>query len=338
MFDDPSELPLKIDFLLITEFSMMAFTSAIEPLRLANRVSGKKLYEWRIISLDGAPVMASNGAEILTTDSIDSSDRAKIIFVVSGVDVQRYEDERVFAFLRRAAREGAVIGALCTGAHLLAKAGLLNNRRCTIHWENLSAFRELFPEIDVSSDIYEVDKNRITCSGGTAGLDMMLYLIGKQHGEQIVHEVSEQFIHDKIREPHNQQKMELRTRIGITHPKLIIAVSDMEDNLEDPLNQTELAFRAGLSTRQLERLFRRYMSMTPTRYYLNLRLKRANQLLYQTSMSILTVALACGFVSASHFSKCYKEYYTKTPREERMRRFRSSSNSENETSYDLAKL
>ncbi|MBT4355075.1 MAG: GlxA family transcriptional regulator [Rhodospirillaceae bacterium] len=324
MFDNASEVPLQIDFLLIKDFSMMAFTSAIEPLRLANRVAEKELYRWRIISLDGNSVEASNGAEILIKQSAATIENVKIIFVVSGVNVQMYEDERLFAFLRRISRLGSVVGALCTGAHLLAKAGLLNDRRCTIHWENLGAFRELFPEIEVSADIYEVDKNRITCSGGTAGLDMMLFLIGKQHGDQIVAEITEQFIHDKIREPHDQQRTELRTRIGITHPKLLIAVGDMESNLEDPLGQTELALRAGLSTRQLERLFRKYMSMTPTRYYLNLRLKRANQLLYQTTMSILTVALACGFVSASHFSKCYKEYYTRSPREERLRRFKLS--------------
>ena len=306
MFDNASEVPLQIDFLLIKDFSMMAFTSAIEPLRLANRVAEKELYRWRIISLDGNSVEASNGAEILIKQSAATIENVKIIFVVSGVNVQMYEDERLFAFLRRISRLGSVVGALCTGAHLLAQAGLLNDRRCTIHWENLGAFRELFPEIEVSADIYEVDKNRITCSGGTAGLDMMLFLIGKQHGDQIVAEITEQFIHDKLREPHDQQRTELRTRIGITHPKLLIAVGDMESNLEDPLGQTELALRAGLSTRQLERLFRKYMSMTPTRYYLNLRLKRANQLLYQTTMSILTVALACGFVSASHFSKCYK--------------------------------
>ncbi|MDG1275335.1 MAG: GlxA family transcriptional regulator [Alphaproteobacteria bacterium] len=324
MFDNASEVPLQIDFLLIKDFSMMAFTSAIEPLRLANRVAEKELYRWRIISLDGNSVEASNGAEILIKQSAATIENVKIIFVVSGVNVQMYEDERLFAFLRRISRLGSVVGALCTGAHLLAQAGLLNDRRCTIHWENLGAFRELFPEIEVSADIYEVDKNRITCSGGTAGLDMMLFLIGKQHGDQIVAEITEQFIHDKLREPHDQQRTELRTRIGITHPKLLIAVGDMESNLEDPLGQTELALRAGLSTRQLERLFRKYMSMTPTRYYLNLRLKRANQLLYQTTMSILTVALACGFVSASHFSKCYKEYYTRSPREERLRRFKLS--------------
>ncbi|MDE0809947.1 MAG: helix-turn-helix domain-containing protein, partial [Alphaproteobacteria bacterium] len=168
-----------------------------------------------------------------------------------------------------------------------------------------------------SSDIYEIDRDRVTCSGGTAALDMMLHLIGRQHGQTIANDVSEQFIHDRIREPHDHQRMELRARLGVSHPKLIAVISDMEGNLEEPLSQTELARQATLSTRQLERLFRKYLGATPTRYYLNLRLQRARQLLLQTTMSILSVALACGFVSASHFSKCYRECFGKTPRAER---------------------
>lgn len=317
MFDDPSDVPMQIDFLLVPEFSLMAFTSAVEPLRSANRLAGETLYQWRILSRDGGPVAASNGIEVVTSGSIASVERSKVALVVAGVDVQMFEDERIFAFLRRVARQGAVIGALCTGSHLLARAGLLDNRRCTIHWENLGGFTEEFPEIEVSSDIYEIDRDRVTCSGGTAALDMMLHLIGRQHGQKIANEVSEQFIHDRIREPHDHQRMELRSRLGVSHPKLIAVISDMEDNLEEPLSQTELAERASLSTRQLERLFRKYLGATPTRYYLNLRLQRARQLLLQTSMSILSVALACGFVSASHFSKCYRECFGKTPRAER---------------------
>ena len=168
--------------------------------------------------------------------------------------------------------------------------------------------------------MYEIDRDRITCSGGTAALDMMLYLISRQHGEMLANQVSEQFIHDRIREPHDHQRMELRTRIGVSHPKLIIAISQMEANLEEPISQTELASFSDISTRQMERLFRKYLNNTPTRYYLMLRLQRARGLLLQTSMSILSVALACGFVSASHFSKCYREYYGKTPRAERSNR------------------
>ena len=317
VFSDSNEIPLKIDFLLIDEFSMMAFSSAIEPLRLANRVRGRQIYEWELISIDGNTVTASNGTEIVVNKSIETAKNVKTVFLVSGINVHLHENERVFSFLRKISRTGAIIGALCTGSYLLAKAGLLNEHRCTIHWENLGAFRESFPEIEVSADIYEFDKNRITCSGGTAGLDMMLFLIGKQLGEEIVSNISEQFIYDRIRGPNDPQRSDLNSRVGLTHPKLLLAIGDMENNLEEPISQSELALRAGISSRQLERLFRRHLNMTPTRYYLNLRLKRANQLLEQTGMSILTVALACGFVSASHFSKCYKEYFEITPREQR---------------------
>ncbi|MEQ8398326.1 GlxA family transcriptional regulator [Thalassobaculum sp.] len=317
MFDDPNAVPTKIGFLLIRNFSMMAFTSAVEPLRSANRMSGRTLYEWRIISPDGKPVSASNGIEVVPHHAMAEVDREKILVVVTGIDVQRYEDERILGFMRRIARQGAIMGALCTGSHLLARAGLLDGRRCTIHWENLGGFTEDFPEIEVSSDLYEIDRDRFTCSGGTAALDMMLHLIGRQHGQTLANQVSEQFIHDRIREPHDHQRMELRARLGVSHPKLISVISEMELNLEEPLSQTDLAERAGLSTRQLERLFRKYLGATPTRYYLTLRLQRARQLLVQTSMSILSVALACGFVSASHFSKCYRECFGRTPRAER---------------------
>ena len=317
MFDDPNDVPLQIDFLLVPNFSMVAFASAVEPLRSANRLVDRTLYIWKILSVDGEPVAASNGIEVRTSGSIASAERSTITIVVAGLDVQVHEDERVFNFLRRVSRRGAILGALCTGSHILARAGLLDNRRCTIHWENLGGFAEKFPDIEVSSDIYEIDRDRFTCSGGTAALDMMLYLIGRQHGQKLANDVSEQFIHDRIREPHDHQRMELRTRLGVSHPKLISVISEMEANLEEPLNQTELALRATLSTRQLERLFRKYLGVTPTRYYLNLRLQRARQLLLQTTMSILSVALACGFVSASHFSKCYRECFGKTPRAER---------------------
>jgi transcriptional regulator GlxA family with amidase domain len=317
MFDDPNEVPLRIDFVLVPNFSLMAFASAVEPLRSANRMAGRTLYDWRLLSRDGLPVSASNGIEVNVGGSIANTERAPVVIVTSGIDVQSHEDERLFGYLRRVARQGSHIGALCTASHLLARAGLLDDRRCTIHWENIGGFTEEFPDIEVSSDLYEIDRDRFTCSGGTAALDMMLHLIARQHGQKLANEVSEQFIHDRIREPHDHQRMELRARLGVSHPKLIAVISDMESNLEEPLAQTDLADRAGLSTRQLERLFRKYLSATPTRYYLTLRLQRARQLLTQTSMSILSVALACGFVSASHFSKCYRECFGRTPRAER---------------------
>ncbi|WP_323796349.1 GlxA family transcriptional regulator [Nisaea sp.] len=317
MFDDPNDVPLTVDFFLTPNFSLLPFTAAVEPLRSANRMAGKTLYHWRVLSEDGKPVQASNGVEVNTVGTLYDLTSSDAVIVAAGIDAQHYKNDRVFGALRRLSRQGAAIGSVCTGAHVLARAGLLEDRRCTIHWENLGGFTEEFPEIEVTSDLFEIDRDRFTCSGGTAALDMMLHLIAKQHGFKLANEVSEQFIHDRIREPHDHQRMELRARLGVSHPKLINVIAEMEANLEEPLSQTALADKAGLSTRQLERLFRKYLSSTPTRYYLNLRLQRARQLLAQTSMSILSVALACGFVSASHFSKCYRECFGRTPRAER---------------------
>lgn len=318
MFDDPAEAPLTVNFLLVADFSLIAFASAIEPLRLANRAMGRELYRWRLLSIDGQSVIASGGMMVHVDGAARDLDRLKVLIVCSGIDVQRNTDEKLIALLRRASRQGTMIGAVCTGSFALARAGLLQDRRCTIHWENIGGFSEEFPELELSADLFEIDRDRFTCSGGIASLDMMLHLIGRQHGQKLATDISEQVIHDRIREPHSHQRMELRTRLGISHPKLLAVINDMENNIEEPLSQAELADMATLSTRQLERLFRKYLSSTPTRYYLNLRLQCANQLLAQTSMSILSVALACGFVSASHFSKCYRERYGKTPRAERM--------------------
>jgi len=223
----------------------------------------------------------------------------------------------VFSWLRRLDRKGINIGALCTGSHVLARAGLLEGYRCTIHWENITGFIEEFPGIEITNELFEIDRNRFTCSGGTAALDMMLNLIGRQHGHELAAAVSEQFIHERIRDEHDHQRMALTARLGVRHPKLIQVIKLMEQHLEEPLDRAALAQRVRLSTRQLERLFGKYLGRSPARYYLELRLNRARLLLLQTNMSVIDVALACGFVSASHFSKCYRDFFGKTPRKER---------------------
>lgn len=314
--EDPA--PQVFGFFLAPKFSMLCFTSAVEPLRSANRLAGRRLYDWRVISKDGAAVAASNGIEVVPHTAMAEAERMANLFLVAGLDGHLYDDAAVFAWLRRIARKGCRMGALSTGSYALARAGLLQDRRATIHWENLAGFREEFPDIEVTSELFEIDGNRMTCSGGTAGLDLVLSLIGLEHGRELAVKVAEQFIHERIRDNHDQQRMALRSRLGISHPKLLKVIALMEEHLEEPLSRRELAHRAGLSTRQLERLFRRYLARTPTRYYLELRLHRARALLTQTALSVLDVGLACGFVSASHFSKCYREFFQKTPREERL--------------------
>ena len=314
--EDPTR-PQQIGFLLLNEFSMLAFASALEPLRAANRQTNRDLFNWVITSPGGTVAIASNGVEVRADGDLTILQECRMVFVCAGVNVRGNTDRNVLNLIRRLDRNGAVIGAICTGTYVMAAAGLLDGRRCTIHWENIDGLSEEFPDLEITNDLFEVDGTRVTCSGGTASLDMMLNLITQAHGAALAAEISDQFIHDRIREPTDRQRMELRSRLGVSHPKLLAVVKTMEDNLEEPLAQTDIARMTNLSTRQLERLFRKYLNTTPTRYYLNLRLARARHLLRQTSMSILSVALACGFVSASHFSKCYRECYGCTPRAER---------------------
>ena len=296
---------------------MIAFTAAVEPMRVANRLSGKQLFSWHLFTLDGKPVASSNGIELHPEGSIESASRFRTIIICGGLDIHLVAAKGLVSWLRRMDRQGADIGSICTGSHILAKAGLLDGYRCTIHWENLASFCEEFPDLDVTTELFEIDRTRFTCSGGTAAIDMMLNVISRQHGHELAAKVADQFMHERIRDHHDHQRMSLPARLGVRHPKLLAVIGKMEEHLEEPLGRSELAKSANLSTRQLERLFRKYLNRSPARYYLELRLNKARLLLLQTNMSVIDVALACGFVSASHFSKCYRDFFGRTPRNER---------------------
>jgi AraC family transcriptional regulator, glycine betaine-responsive activator len=315
--DKPKELPQTVALILIPEFTMMPVTSVIEPLRLANRLSEKTLYRWTIHSLDGQPVLASSQISTMANGDLESIAPDATIIVCAGLSVQQHTDKRLLSWLRKTARRGTVIGAVCTGAHILAEAGLLDGYRCTIHWENLPGFSEAFPEINATGGLFEIDEDRFTSAGGTTAIDMMLTMIASQHGPDLASAVAEGILHSPIRHHSENQRMSLPARIGARHPKLVSIIEKMEDNLEDPLSPSLLAKQADLSTRQLERLFRRYLDRSPKRYYLELRLKKARSLLLQTDLSVINVALACGFSSPSHFSKCYRAFYGRTPYRER---------------------
>lgn len=314
---DHSVAVRRVGLILVTKFSMIAFASAVEALRHANYVGDRPVFEFFTYSVDGQPVVASNGMYLQVDHPLDDANKLDMIFVCSGLDVHLYADRGILKNLRRLSTHGVQVGAICTGTYILAKSGLLGGYRCTIHWENLSSFAEEFPDIEIIAELYEVDRSRYTCAGGTAAIDMMLHLITSHAGHKVAAAVADQMIHHRIREGSEGQRMALRARLGVSHPKLLAVISEMEENLEMPLNCGDLASNVGLSTRQLERLFRKYLDQAPTRYYLKLRLDRARYMLLQTSMPILDVALACGFVSASHFSKCYREYFKRTPSEER---------------------
>ena len=309
--------PIRLGFLLTPHYSMIAFASAIEPLRMANRLSGKELYQWVSYTVDGQPVPASNGLMITPDGPISAASDLNTLFVCAGVDVEAASDRNTIGWLRKLSQQRMNFGALCTGSHVLARAGLLDGYRCTIHWENIASMREAFPRVVVSYELFEIDRDRYTSAGGTAPLDMMLNIITQQTGTDIATAISEAFACERIRGRHDRQRIPLQLRLGTSQPKLIETVSIMESNIEEPIGLDELARHVGVSRRQLERLFQKHLNCVPTRYYLELRLVRARQLLLQTSISIVDVAFACGFVSAPHFSKCYRDYFGIPPREER---------------------
>ncbi len=314
-------LPHRIGFFLVPRFSMMAFSSALEPLRVANLISGRELYRWLVYSRDGQPVAASNGMAVLAerpivTPGVRAAEVTTMLVCASHQPEAGY-DRGTFAWLRRMPVAGITLGALDTGAWLLARAGLLNGYRATVHWEWRDAFAEEFPDVDCRASLFEIDRGRLTCAGGTAALDMMLHLIGLQFGHALAVDISEQFIHERIRPAGDAQRMRLDLRLGVAAPGLEAVIAAMEGNLEEPLNSAALARIAGLSERQLQRRFLRNMGCTPKRHYLNLRLARARVLLGQTRMPVMEVGLACGFGSPQHFSRAYRDQFGYPPQVER---------------------
>jgi transcriptional regulator GlxA family with amidase domain len=314
----PKPLPKqRFVFLTLPNYTSIALSCAMDALRAANRAVGQDVYEWTLASLDGQPVSASNGLSMSPTVAIENIGPANIVFVCGGIDVERTVTPKLIAVLHRFAQRLVPLGAICTGSYALAKAGLLDKYKAVVHWENMSALEEQFPAVQFSKQLYAIDRDRYTCSGGVAPLDLMLNIIKDHLGRDIAPQISDQFILDRIRSDQDRQHVPLLARVGLFHENLIEAAALMEANLEEPLSLDEIAKLVGVSRRQIERLFKRYVGEVPTKYYLDMRLRRARGLLLQTSMSIIEVAVACGFLSPPHFSKCYRDLFGHPPSAER---------------------
>ncbi len=309
--------PRRVGFVLVPDFSMIAFASAIEPLRLANRHCNKAHYDWRTLSCDGGAVTASNGVSLGVDGALGACGPLDMLIVASGIDVEQQDHTKLISELRRRAVLGAQIGALCTGAYVLARGGLLDGHRATIHWENRIGLMSAFPQLAISEELFEIDRNRLTCAGGTAALDMMLSLIARDLGFEVASAVTDQLIHHRIRDKSEIQRATLHTRLGVAQPRVLMVVQRMQKSIDAPLPCSRLAADAGISVRQLERMFRRAFAQTPARYYLNMRLDHARRLLRQTNMSVIDVSLATGFESASHFSKSYGSHFGVAPSSDR---------------------
>jgi transcriptional regulator GlxA family with amidase domain len=304
-------------FLLVDKFSMFSLAAAIDTVRAANRLVGRDFYGWTTVSADGEAVMASNGLPIKIDYAIADLPSFDILFVCAGLTTEFTGKSKVLGALRSFGRRGATLGALSVGPHILAEAGQLKGHRCTIHWESRATFKERFPDIECTGNVYEIDRQRYTCAGGTTSVDLMLEIVRGDFGQNVANQVANQFQHERIRSPGDRQRIGPEHDLTGKSEKLRKVVEFMADHIDEPLPAAALARHAGLSIRQVERLFLRHLNITPGRYYLRLRLERARELLRQTNMPILDVAIATGFTSHSYFAQCYRLAFGRPPSEER---------------------
>jgi len=307
-------------FLLVPGFTLVGFASAIEPLRMANMAAGEPLFGAVTVTQDGQPVTASNGVTIAPQYSIETMPAVATVIVCGPNPIRFPEVDRLVAWLRGLAAQGVALGSVDSGSELLARAGLLDGYRCTIHWQDLGVMLARHPNLVVSNRLYEIDRDRYTSGGGTAAMDMILALIRRgEHGPEVAEAAADLLVHDRVRDSQDHQRESLRKRLGTKQPGLGAAVAIMEGTLDDPLSVAELAVHARVSARQLERLFRERLGCTPSRYYRELRLNEARRELMYTDAPIVRIARRCGFGSSSHFTRCYVRMFGVTPSEDRRR-------------------
>ena len=311
--------PYRYGFLLVPDFSLIAFSSAIEVLRMANLTSRQELYRWSVMTVDDQPATSSAALEFRPNYPFANARELDAVFVCAGVNVRKNWDAPLGAGLRRLAAASTPLGGLCTATWLLAKAGVLDDHRCTVHWEYLSSMREEFPRVTVKDDIFEIDRKRYTCAGGTAPLDLMLYLVARDYGRDVALAISEQFTVERIRDVGEAQEVSVRNQSPGAPDYLSDAVQLMKHNVSERLFVEEIADYLKVSTRQLERAFKHYFNTSPSQYYLRIRLNAARNFLRHSSMTVRAIAIETGFKSLQHFSKCYYDHFKVRPTQERGR-------------------
>lgn len=311
--------PQHFTFVLVEEFSHLAFSCAVEPLRIANLLSGETLYCWSFASEDGESATCSNASVTLVHHGLDTLPKCDRLFILSGINMRAHLTKPLLTMLRREARHGTPIGALCSGAWILAEDGMLNGMKAAIHWEFHDAFMERFPEVNLVRNVFVADERHLTASGGTATADLMLHLIEQDHGYDLSMAVADQMVYSAAREATAAQRVSLQSRNGIRNIHLTRAIQRMRETIENPLSPAQIAAEIGISTRQLERLFGKFLNTSPKKYFMDLRLERARHLLIQTEASVIEIALACGFESSGHFSRVYRAAFGIAPMQQRGR-------------------
>ena len=315
--------------LLLQEFPLYALVPAIEAMRIANQNRGRRLYDWQLISIDGQPVKSGNGMTLSVDASIAEIPWCPTVFVFGGNHPVQQFSKRLLNWLRKLARHGSVLGAVDTGAFALAEAGLLTGYQITAHWETLSTFKDRYPGLDVREQLYIIDRDRITCAGGHATLDLMLSLIARRHGAALAQVVANGFVVQKPRRENEPQRLDANHLSGDSYSPFSRILHDIEENIVSPLSAETLAERAGVSVRALNRLLRDRVGESPMRYYRKVRLQAARNALFYSDIPIQDIAASCGFASPEVFSRTFRIHFGLSPREfrqkftrEELKRFR----------------
>ncbi|SOC47816.1 AraC family transcriptional regulator with amidase-like domain [Rhizobium subbaraonis] len=314
----------RFTFYLLDGFALHTFSAALEALRLANQVAGRTVYDWQVVTGDGEPARSSCAMRIAADHSL-AEERGQLyrpgsrqVIVVCGGNAIPAPDRSLEAWLRLCQRSRTTLVGLAGGLYPLARAGLLDGKRCAVHWEHFPDFSERFFAVNPHQTAFEIDADRHTCAGGNASFDMFLTIVERDLGADAANRICEIALCERLREAGERQRLPLQARLGIHNALLIRIIQQMEANLCEPIRLSDMSPVSGLSRRQMERLFRREMGRTPARYYLELRLERAHLLLITSSLPVIEVAMACGFSTASHFARTYRERYGCTPQRTRL--------------------
>lgn len=306
-------------FLLVPEFTHLAFACSIEPLRLANLMSGRQLYRWTLRSEDGLHARCSSGTTIRVDGGLEALSSGDRLFVIGGANIKRNLSPALLDYLRRQKRHGVALGAICSASYALASAGLLDGKSCAIHWAYHDIISEEFPSVRLQRSVYVADESIVSAAGGPAATDLMLHLIAEVHGIELAGAVADQMVYNAVRSGVSEQRLSFAARFGMRNHKIIRAFKIMESHVEDKLNTSEIAEELGITVRQLQRLFSQFIGKSPARVYAEIRLDRARNLLLQTDMSVTEVSVACGFGSTSNFSRSYRDHFGHSPKSEGIR-------------------
>jgi transcriptional regulator GlxA family with amidase domain len=309
---------LDVAIVLTPGFSLMAYAATVEPLRGVNSFLNDARYRWTTLSPDGGPVLSGSGVEVQTSP-LPQTPAAEIgmLVICGGSGTDHDENPKLRSVLHELNGRNIVIGAVSTGSFILASAGMLDNRRCTVNWDAKDCFRERFPHLNLSSDLFVIDDGIFTCAGGTGTLDVMLHFIRQREGDKVARLVSDMFAHGIIRQANDAQRMSIRNRLGVTQPIVVKSVELMEHSVEHPVTIPDIARQVRVSARQLERLFLHHLGCSPSQYYVGARLEVARRLLRQSTMSVIEIGIACGFTSASHFGRSYRRHFGLAPSDDR---------------------